>query len=277
MPRTRAQAKIAAACSPCGAEAPLFRLPVETRLQIYGLLLLADFYGGDKGRASDKLDDAADNDAIDNDVVDHDAIDNDAASEEPSTQPPTYDNRQVYGQLLLVCKMIHIEAAPLFYSRVTFVVKEPFKFANKFLRMLSAYKITSIRHLELRLSWWDFRRANWKCRSKVLNNLITVFKTYRELSNLNSLTLTMHGRLWYRVNQPQFLDFRPIGAWPQVYYTSEEIMNCMWKAGQALANTMAIAGFDISKHVEEVDEKNAAVGNITSRRAVARVKVQRKE
>lgn len=274
MPRTRAQAKIAAA--------PLLCLPVETRLQIYGLLLLADFYGGDKGRASDEADDAADNDAVDNDVIDNDVIDNDAidddaASEEPSAQQPTYDNRQVYGQLLLVCKMIHAEAVPLFYNRVTFFVKESFKFANTFLRLLPAYKITSIRHLELRLSWWDFRYVNYKYRSKVLNNLITVFTVYRELSNLDSLTLTMHGRLRYGWNQQQFIDFRPFEAIHEAYHAPEEIMSCLRKAGQALVYTMAIAEFDISEHVEDVDKKNTATGNATARSVVARVIVQRKE
>jgi hypothetical protein len=275
MPRTRAQAKIAVACR---AEASLLLLPVETRLQIYGMVLLEDFSGGDKGRASDKPDDVVDNDAADND-----AANNDAASEEPynevcrssGTQQPTYDNRQAYGQLLLACKMIHAEAAPLFYSRVTFFVKEPFKFANTFLRRLPACKITSIRHLELRLSWRDFGYVNHKVRSKVLKNLITVFKTYRELKSLDSLTLTMHGRLLYVWNQQPV--FHPFEAGVATYYTSEQIMSRMSEAGRALADTIAFTGFDILKQVEDIFGENTSVENIIPRIAIARVKVQRKK
>ena len=40
---------------------------------------------------------------------------------------------------------------------------------------------------------------------------------------------------------------------------------------------MAIAEFDISEHVEDVDKKNTATGNATARSVVARVIVQRKE
>jgi hypothetical protein len=269
MPRTRAQAKIAAV--------PLFCLPVETRLQIYGLLLLADSYGDDKGRAFDEPDDTADNDDVDNDATDRDAADSDAASEELSTRQPTYDNRQAYGQLLLVCKMIHAEAAPLFYNRVTFFVRESFKFANTFLRLLPAYKIASIRHLELRLSWWNFRYVDYRYRSKVLNDLITVFRAYRELNNLDSLTLTIHGRLSFGWNRQQYIDFRPPEPIPGTYYASEEIMSCMRKAGQALAHTVAIAEFDISEYVEDVDERKGATGSYEPRSVVGRVKVQRKE
>jgi len=241
MPRTRAQAKSAAV--------PLFYLPMETRLQIYRLLLPSDFCSGDKGQAFDEPDDAADNDAVDND-----AIDNVAASEEPSTQQPTYDDRQAYGQLLLVCKMIHVEAAPAFYNRVTFFVKESFKFANTFLRLLPVYKIASIRH-----------------RSKVLNDLITVLRMYHELSDLDSLTLTMHGRLLDGCNQQKCIDFRPLKEGHKAPYASREIMNCMRKASEVLAYTVAIAEFDILEHVEEVGKKDAAIWD-----AVARVKVQRR-
>jgi hypothetical protein len=258
MPRIRAQAKSAAV--------PLFYLPIETRLQIYRLLLPSDFCSGDKGQAFDEPDDAADNDAVDND-----AIDNVAASEEPSTQQPTYDDRQAYGQLLLVCKMIHVEAAPAFYNRVTFFVKESFKFANTFLRLLPAYKIASIRHLELRLSWWDFRYVNWTYRSKVLNDLITVLRMYHELSDLDSLTLTMHGRLLDGCNQQKCIDFRPLEEGHKAPYASREIMSCMRKASEVLAYTVAIAEFDILEHVEDVGKKDAAIWD-----AVARVKVQRR-
>jgi hypothetical protein len=243
MPRARARAQAKSAAF------PLFYLPVETRLQIYGLLLPSDFCRGDKGRAFDEPDDA-----VDNDVINNDAIDDDAASEEPST---TYDDRQAYGQLLLVCKMIHVEAAPVFYNRVTFFVKESFKFANTFLRLLPAYKIASIRHLELKLSSRDFRYVNWKCRSKVLNDLITIFRVYRELSDLDSLTLTMHGCLLGECNQ-------------------QEYMNCMRKAGEALAYTVAVAEFDVLEHVEDVGKKDAAIWYPYPRNVVARVKVQRR-
>lgn len=274
MPRTRAQAKIAVAR---GAEASLLRLPVETRLQIYGIVLLADFSGGDKGQASDKPGDAVDSDAASeepsNEVCGSSSLNHDRRRNPlPGTQQPTRDNRQAYGQLLLACKMIHAEAAPLFYSRVTFFVKEPFKFANTFLRKLPAYKITSIRHLELRLSWRAFRYVNRKLRSKVLNDLITVFKTYRELSHLDSLTLTMHRRLLYGWNQQSV--FYPLEAGYQVYYTSEEIMSCMSEAGRAIADTIAIAGLDILEHMEDIFGE---VENITPGIAMARVKVQRKE
>ena len=278
MPRTRAQASLAGNCE---AEASLLRLPVETRLQIYGIVLLADFSGGDKGRTSDKPDDAVDDDAASeepyNEVcgsssnLDHDRCRNPLSS----TQQPTYDNRQAYGQLLLVCKMIHAEAAPLFYSRVTFFVKEPFKFANTFLRRLPAYKITSIRHLELRLSWWDFRYVNYKVRSKVLNDLITVFKTYPELSHLDSLTLAMRGRLLYGWNrQPVFYPFE---ADCKMYYASGGIMSCMSEAGRALADAIAIAGLNVVEQVEDIFGENTPVENIIPGIAIARVKVQRKE
>jgi hypothetical protein len=298
MPRTRAQAKIA---DDCGAGSPLLCLPMETRLQIYGHLLLVDFCDSDRRRTSDKPDNTVDNDTVDNDAIDDNAADNDAivdnaadnnaiddnasdnnavdngaAPEEPSTQRPTYDSRQVYRQLLLVCKMIHTEAAPLFYSKVTFFVKEPFKFANQFLRLLPAYKITSIRHLELRLLWQDFRYVNYILRAKVLNDLITVFKTYPELSNLNSLSLIMHGRVLYGWNQVRYLDFRPFEA-HGAYYSSTEILNCVWNACRALAHTMATARFDISEHMEDVKEKNAGIENALTRNVVVKVKVQRKE
>jgi hypothetical protein len=262
MPRTRAQAKIAAA--------PLLRLPVETRLQIYGLLLLANFCGGDRGRAS-----VADSDTADKEAVCNDAIDNDMASEEPSTQKPTYENRQAYCQILLVCKMIHAEAAPLLYNRVTFFVKEPFTFANTFLRLLPAYKITSIRHLELRLSWWDFSYAVYEYRSKVLKDLITVFNVYRELGNFDSLTLTMHGRLLLERNRQLYIDFHPCEAAHEVY-RAREIMSCMRKAGQALACTIAIEKFDISERID-VDKIHDATWNAMTRRIVARVKMKRKK
>lgn len=296
MSRTRVQAKIAVAS---GAKASLLRLPVETRLQIYGIVLPVDFSGGDEGRASDKPDDAADSDAADSDAVDSDAVDSDAAPEEsyneacrslslnhdrrwkplPGIQQPTYDNRQAYGQLLLACKMIHAEAAPLFYSRVTFFVKEPFKFANTFLRRLPAHKITSIRHLELRLSLWDFRYVGPKAksivpdkaRSKVLDDLIPVFKTYRELSHLDSLTLTMHGRLLFTWNRPTF---HPVEEGYELYYTFEGIMSCMSKAGRALADTI---GLNISENVEDIFGENTPVKNIIPGIAVVRVKLQRKE
>jgi hypothetical protein len=279
MPRTRAQAKIVVACSPCEAEAPLFHLPVETRLQIYEFVLLADFYGGNKGRAPDKPDVGVDNDAASEErdngssSLNYDRFENLV----PYTQQPTYENRQAYGQLLLACKMIHAEAAPLFYSKVIFFIKESFKFANMFLRRLPAYKITWIRHLELRLSWSDFRCVNGNYRSKVLSDLITVFKTYRELSHLDSLTLTIHGRLLYDEFNQQLVVFRPFETSHEFHFTSEKIISCMWEAGRTLANTIAIAGLDISEHVEDVVEKNTAVGNFIPRSAVTRVKVQRKE
>ena len=288
------QAKIAVAC---GAKASLLHLPMETRLQIYGIILPADFSGGDEGRASDKPDDVADSDAADSDAVDSDAASEESYNEVcrssslnhdrrrnplPGTQQPTYDNRQAYSQLLLACKMIHAEAAPLFYSRVTFFVKEPFKFANTFLRRLPAYKITSIRHLELRLSLWDFRCVGPKARSvvpnefrsKVLNDLITVFKSYRELSHVDSLTLKMHGRLLYRWNQQVF---HPVEEGYELYYTFEGIMSCMSKAGRALADTIAIAGLNILENVEDIFGVNTPVKNIIPGIAIVRVKLQRKE
>jgi hypothetical protein len=279
MPRTRAQAKIAVARSPCGAEASLLHLPVETRLQIYGIVLLGDFSSGDRGQARDKPDDAVDNDAVSeepyNEVGGSSSLNHDRPqSPFPSTKQPTYDNRQAYGQLLLVCKMIHTEAAPLFYNRVTFVMKEPLKFANTFLRRLPAYKITSIRHLELKLSLWDFRHVNHKVGSKVLNDLTTIFKTYRELSHLDSLTLTMRGRLlhggrWNR--QPVFF---PLEVGCRMCYTFEQIMNCMWEAGRAVADRIAIAELDILEHVEGT---NTPAENFIPEVTIARVKVQRKE
>jgi hypothetical protein len=282
MPRTRAQAKIAVACSPCGAEASLLRLPMETRLQIYGIVLLADFSGGDKGRAPDKPDDAVDNDAASgepyNEVGGSSSQNHDHPQDPlPSTQQPTHDNRQAYSQLLLVCKMIHAEAAPLFYSRVTFFMTEPFKFANTFLRRLPAYKITSIRHLELRLVWWDFGYVNYKVRSKVLNDLATVFKTYRELTHLDSLTLTMRGRLQLVGRWNRRTAFYPLEADCGMYYTSEEIMNSMREAGRALADMIAIAELDILEHVGYVPGTNTPVENIISGIAIASVKVRRKE
>ena len=277
MPRTKAQAKIAVTH---GAEASLLRLPVETRLQIYGIVLLADFSSDDKGRASDKPDDAVDDDEVDSDTDSEESYNegwrpsrpdywhDDRRNSLPSRQQPTYDNRQEYGQLLLACKMIHAEAAPLFYGGVTFFVKEPFKFANTFLIMLPAYKITSIRHLEMRLSFGDFKYANWKVRSKVLNDLITVFKAYRELSHLDSLTLTIRGRLLgdRKWKQLVLCPFKANETW----YTYENIMGCMSEAGRAIADTIAIAGFDILEDVEDIFGEE-------TRAAIAKVKVQRKE
>jgi len=272
MPSTRAQAKIAVAC---GAEASLLHLPVETRLQIYGIVLLADFSGGDEGRASDKPDNAVDNDAASEESFYLTCLDPDPP---PDTRVPRYDNRQAYGQLLLVCKMIHAEAAPLFYSRVTFFVKEPFKFANTFLRRLPTYKITSIRHLELRLSWWDFRYVNYKARSKVLNDLITVFKTYRELSHLDSLALTMPGCVgllcigWSR--QPIF---HPCEGGHKMCYASEKIMSCMSEAARAVADTIATAGLDILEDVGDIFGENTPIENIMPGIGIVRVTMQRKE
>jgi hypothetical protein len=147
-------------------------------------------------------------------------------------------------------------------------VKEPFKFANTFLRLLPAYKITWIQHLELRLSWRDFSYVDYEYRSKVPKDLTAVFRAYRELRNLDSLTLTLHGRLAYRYIE-RHIDFRTFEAGYEVDHGPEKVMDCMRKAGQALAYEMAIAEFDISEHVEDVDESTRSVA--------VRVKVQRKK
>src|SRR5207248_134704 len=125
MPITRAKSKMAVASSQIGRPAlSLLTLAMEVRFQIYECLLLPEVFNCDEKPESVEPDDPLNNNRLSHQSDSFDVLTGNSLQnhfEQP--QQPTYQNRKVYGELLLVCKMIHAEAAPLFYRKATFFIK----------------------------------------------------------------------------------------------------------------------------------------------------------
>jgi hypothetical protein len=264
MPTARAQSRVVNRARLIEFFPTLFTLAMETRLEIYSYLLLPQLYVNVEGRASSEAEDVFETKPADL----------------ANPQQPSSENRETFSQLLLVCKTIHCEAAPLFSRKATFFIREPFAFANTFLRKLAHDKVYSLRSLELRMTYKDFNFTRpWYPNSKikVLYNLLTTFHTYnKELRGLRSVTLTLvvkdsispinHGsNLLF--HPPHDLHLDPIYA--------DVPLDCMWEAGQGLAKIMSFADFELSQSVEDVYEKGRESMYLILRGTVARVKLQR--
>jgi hypothetical protein len=272
----------------------LLALPTETRLQIYECLLLPALYGDGEGQASAKRGGLFDGSRLYNgpgngpfDVVDENSngltygalrkeerTRNHATSERPSRE-----SRKTYSQLLLVCKTIHYEAAPLFFSKATFFIREPFHFANNFLRNLALDKIYSLRSLELRMTLLDvrIRQYGWPSpKNRVLYNLHKLFETYhRELGGLESvfLTLVVKGSI-SPANRESDIIFRPLETHSLAWWTR---LSLDWtrEAERALVKIMKVSQSTLSNTVEEVYERAPNDEYVALRGTVARVKLQR--
>lgn len=275
----------------------LLILPTETRLQIYQYLLLPEFPEDAERRSSARPDDLRDTDQLSHQLSSEysstsdengDRLTYDAFQKERSkstvakTELPTRRNRKTYGQLLLVCKTIHHEAAPLFFSRATFFIKEPFQFANMFLRKLALDKIYALRHLELRMAVLDFdyrSPAKPRRRIRVLSNLVKLFQTYhKELSGLDSMVLSLKvNGSTFRTNFDSDVLFCGIEAGPlQSRWWLHMPMDCMLEAGSALLKVMNVAHFRLFETQEQAYEKVTGHRYLTYRGTVACVKLQRR-
>ena len=144
--------------------ASLLNLPTEVRLVIYDLLL--NSYPPVTPVTADQT-----------------------ALTNPNPNQPSSAGREMYKSLLLSCKTIHHEAAPAFYRACTFFPHQPYDFANTFLRRLAFAdltmdKITSLRHLELKLvgarpfNEWAHEMTYIKGERKYWFDLVRVFDTY---------------------------------------------------------------------------------------------------
>ena len=200
-------------------------------------------------------------------------------------QQPAYKDRATYSDLMLVCKTVHSEAAPLFFRKVTLFIRDPFQFATRFLRKLSIEKISSLRHLEL--SFADNTRRDHEPQMKIFKDLVQVFKTYRELRYLDSVTMTssVDGRGRQINGEPSFI-FRPVDNYDphsgfygypgRVHHPATRTW--MWKAGQVLLKTMGASQFELSQSVEAVYASMSQNQNEWKWRCeVPRVRLQRKQ
>jgi len=97
--------------------------------------------------------------------------------------------------LLSVCRQVHHEAFPDFCLHHVFRIPtfcKPFDFANDFLRTLDSHKLSAIRHIQLDVQ--SRRTGIGRSVSSVerpLRDFVTVFKTYPELRNLETLAVTL--------------------------------------------------------------------------------------
>jgi hypothetical protein len=275
---------------------------METRLQIYEYLLLPEYFRDATGQASDKTGYPNDSAQVSNEPEvepsdandeDRDRLTYDALQKELLTrktlsnpQQPARENTKTFIQLLLVCKTIHYEATPLFFNRATFFIRNPFQFANTFLRKLAPDKIYSLRHLELRMAisyftYTHYLRPNLK--TKILSDIIKTFKTYRELSFLDSVTLTLDVTgldvtdTISPTNRESSLIFRPVEEDSSYYWWVRESGDCMCEAVRTIAKIMRLAQFELSRDMEEVYERVPDSKYVTFRGTVARVKLERKE
>jgi hypothetical protein len=285
MPTTRAQSRIVNRAQLIESPPLLLALPTEIRLEIYGYLLLPEFCVDGEGQASAEAGDPLDIEPADANHENSSGLTYNALLEELSSrsglanlQQPTSGNRKTFSQLLVVCKAIHREAAPLFFRKATFFIREPFAFANTFLRKLAHDKIYSLRSLELRMTYMDFgsnrsRKSNPKI--KVLCNLLKTFHTYnKELSSLDSVTLTLVVKDSVGpTHHASDLFFRPHND--SLPWWADEPVDCMWEAGRALAKMMRVADFELFQSVEDVYEKVLDSRYLILKGTVARVKLQR--
>jgi hypothetical protein len=285
MPTTRAQSKVVKSSQITESPLLLLTLPAETRLEIYRYLLLPEFYGDGEEQAYAKLSDLLDMEPshANNENLSgltYDALRRDLSTRSDLANPhqPTCEDRKTYSQLLLVCKTIHHEAAPLFFRKTTFFIKEPFRFANTFLRKLAHDKIYSLRYLELRLGFLDFgyiQSPKPIRKIQVLYKLLKLFETYyEELSVLDSIILTLVMDSISPTNSESNLIFRPSDSHSFTWWGNARL-DCMWQAGQALAKIKSVAQFELSQSVEEVYEKVPDSRNVTLKGTVARVKLER--
>lgn len=272
----------------------LLALPTEIRLQIYECILLPAVCGDGEAQPSAERDDLFDRDQLyigagnrpsnvnhqSSDHLTYDALGQEQRNRNLATsERPTSEGRKTYGQLLLVCKTIHCEAAPLFFSKATFFIREPFQFANTFLRKLALDKIYSLRFLELRMTVFDFNTLRpWRQRPKikVLYNLQKLFEMYhRDLSGLESvvLTLVVTGTITPQ-NRKSDIGFRPLETRSLPWWAYGPV-DCMLEAGQALAKIMRGAQFALYSTAEEVYGKTPDGKCVTLGGTVARVRLQR--
>jgi hypothetical protein len=133
-----------------------------------------------------------------------------------------------YFQLLLVCRLIHQEAFPICYNNVTFHVRKPLEFANSFLRHVGAYKLSQIRHIEMRLEGIPVGVDGWSCSAPKLSNwnhhhVRMLFENYPELECLATLVIKIEKFADRRIARwwnfcpvfPESLDWVINSAWSQ--------------------------------------------------------------
>ena len=262
----------------------LLRLPTEIRYEIYEWLLLPEPFICTKGEGFHEPDDALHEKPHDtNETTLCTVLREQSTRNHANPQQPIFQDRATYSDLMLVCKTIHSEAAPLFFNKVTLFIKDPLQFANTFLRKLSKEKISSLRHLEL--SFACHTQTEHDPQMKIFEDFVTVFKTYRELGCLDSVTMTlsMYGHFRQIYGEPSLI-FRPVhnydlykhfyGFLDKFYVPA--IRNLMCKTGQALLKTLGQTQFGLSESVEEVYGSMGPNQNQwKSRCEVARVRLQR--
>lgn len=131
-------------------------------------------------------------------------------------------------QLLLVCRLIHQEASPICYHNVTFNIRKPLEFVNDFLRNMGPYRLSQIRHLEIKLEGIPVGVDGWSCSAPKPSHwnhhqVRMLFENYPELECLATLVIRIEKFADRRIARatnlspisPDFQDCLAENAWSQ--------------------------------------------------------------
>ena len=163
------------------------------------------------------------------------------ASREAKTQPrPVDGSAECSTQVLRLCHQIYDEAFPFFYSHVTIAIEKPFDFANGFLFRLDSPKISQLRNLIFRTAELGNRDqlmgANHS-RAPGYKHIVTVFKSYPELKNLDIFVMETVDRIWSPMNVgfSEEIDVESSSITSEINPAPYGINTRLWRAGVMLA------------------------------------------
>ena len=108
-------------------------------------------------------------------------------------------------QVLHVCRQIYDEVFPLFYRHATLSIEKPLDFANTFLLRLDPAKVSQLRKIKFKVGTLTppFRNAVDHLNSSKFDQILTIFKCYPELGNLDKVVLEIlaESSAWFTRSQ----------------------------------------------------------------------------